>query len=145
MTPDQKPKTPQHAGFHHLTLNVQDVEASAAWYRDVLGFDRLTDYQTADFVRVILRHPGSGAILGLNRHHAAVAAEPFDERRAGLDHLALTVSDTTALNEWIEHLDAVAVPHSDVKPGAIPGSTLVTLRDPDGIQLEVFAPPARAW
>lgn len=144
MPDDPNTTTAHHSGFHHVTLNVRDIEESAVWYHDVLGFVRLTDYETADFVRVVLRHPGSGAILGLNRHHVELASEPFDERRAGLDHLALTVSDPTGLNAWIKHLDALGVPHSDVKPGAIPGSALVTFRDPDGIQLEVFAPVARA-
>lgn len=139
MTSDPASAPPQHAGFHHISLNVQDVERSAAWYREVLGFERLTGYETPDFARVILRHPGSGAILGVSRHRAAVASEPFDERRAGLDHLALRVADADALGDWVTHLDALGVEHSEVKPGAIPGSFLVTLRDPDGTQLEVFA------
>jgi glyoxylase I family protein len=131
---------PRHEGFHHLTLNVQDVERSEKWYAEVLGFERLAGYETGDFARVILRHPGSGAILGLNRHAAAVAGEPFDERRAGLDHLALGVRDRDALEAWVARFDALAIPHSGVKPAATPGSLLVTFRDPDGLQLEVFAP-----
>lgn len=129
-----------HGGFHHLTLNVQDVARSEKWYGEVLGFERVAGYETEAFARVILRHPGSGAILGLNRHAAAVAGEPFDERRSGLDHLALRVAGRAALAAWLERFDTLGVPHSDVKPGATPGSLLVTFRDPDGLQLEVFAP-----
>lgn len=129
----------EHHGFHHLTLNVQDVGRSEQWYREVLGFERIAGYQTDDFTRVILLHPGSGAVLGLNRHHAAVADDAFDERRAGLDHLALEVGGRAALDAWVERFDRLGVSHSPVKPGAVPGSHLVTFRDPDGIQLEVFA------
>lgn len=133
---------PAHEGFHHLTLNVQDVARSEQWYAEVLGFERVAGYETAAFARVILRHPASGAVLGLNRHTAAVAGEPFDERRAGLDHLALRVTGRAALDAWAERFEALGIPHSEVKPGATPGSFLVTFRDPDGLQLEVFAPGA---
>ena len=128
-----------HQGFHHLTLNVQDVDRSEKWYGEVLGFQRLAGFETGSFVRVILVHPDSGAILALNRHAAAVAGEPFDERRAGLDHVALGVAGRAALDAWVGRFDALGVPHSGIKTGTTPGSWLVTFRDPDGLQLEVFA------
>jgi len=110
-----------HAGFHHLTLNVQDVDSSVKWYGEVLGFEPSARYESEAFARVILRHPDSGAVLGINRHTAPVAAEPFDERRAGLDHLALRVPDRAALDAWVERFDELGIPHSDVKHGAAPG------------------------
>ena len=130
---------PAHEGFHHLTVNVQDVDRSERWYGEVLGFERTRQIETDSFRRVILRHPESGATLGLNRHAAAVADEPFDERRAGLDHLAFRVSDRETLDAWVVRFDELGIPHSDVKPGA-PGSFMVVFRDPDGLQLEVYAP-----
>ena len=131
---------PTWSGYHHLTLNVQDVERSAQWYCDVLGFTRLTSYATDAFERVILFHRDSGVTLGVNRHHTPEAAEPFDERRAGLDHLALRVADRHALEAWVARFDEFGVQHSAVKPAAVPGSFLVVFRDPDGTQLEMFAP-----
>ena len=123
---------PTHEGFHHLTLNVQDVDRSETWYGGVLGFERLRRIETDTFVRVILRHPESGA---------KVADDPFDERRAGLDHLALRVDDRSALDAWVGRFEELGIPHSDVKSGGVPGSFLVVFRDPDGLQLEVFASP----
>lgn len=134
---------PTHQGFHHLTLNVQDVERSAQWYGEVLGFVRFAEFTTEEFERVILRHPESGALLGINRHAAPVAAEPFDERRSGLDHLAFHVGGRHALDEWIQRFDALGIPHSEPKP-AVAGTWLVAFRDPDGIQLEVFTNPEPA-
>ena len=55
-----------HAGFHHLTLNVQDVDSSVKWYGEVLGFEPSARYESEAFARVILRHPDSGAVLGIN-------------------------------------------------------------------------------
>lgn len=131
------------SGYHHVTLNVQDVEKSAQWYTEVLGFTRLTSNVTDAFHRVILAHP-SGVTLGVNRHESQEASEPFSERRAGLDHLAFRVTDRSMLEAWIRQLESHGVPHSEIKPAAVPGAFLVVFRDPDGIQLEVFSPPARA-
>jgi glyoxylase I family protein len=128
-----------HTGFHHLTLNVQDVGRAENWYTEVLGFQRVAGFSTDAFTRVILQHPESGAVLGLNRHIADVASEPFDERRAGLDHLAFRVEGSDSLRAWLARFDALGIPHSEIKAGAVPGSSLMTFRDPDGLQLEVFA------
>jgi glyoxylase I family protein len=35
-------------GLHHLGLTVQDVEASAAWYENVLGFRRAGEFEAPD-------------------------------------------------------------------------------------------------
>jgi len=131
---------PKWVRYHHLTLNVQDVQKSEQWYRQVLGFSPLTSYATDSFERVILFHSDAGLTLGINRHASPEADEPFDERRAGLDHLAFQVADSEALDAWVAHFDAHNVAHSEVKPAAMPGAFLVTFRDPDNIQLEVFAP-----
>ena len=137
---DEPAPGPRHEGFHHLTVNVQDVDRSEQWYGEVLGFERIRRIETEAFTRVILQHPDSGATLGLNHHAAAVAAEPFDERRAGLDHLAFRVSDPAELDAWAARFDELGVVHSGVKPGTAPGAFLVVFRDPDGLQLEVFLP-----
>jgi glyoxylase I family protein len=139
---DDAASGPTHEGFHHLTVNVQDVDRSETWYGEVLGFERTREIQTDTFRRVILRHPESGATLGLNRHTAAVAADPFDERRAGLDHLAFRVSGREALDAWVRRFDELGITHSEVKSGGAPGSFMVVFRDPDGLQLEVYFPGA---
>jgi len=137
---DEAASGPTHEGFHHLTVNVQDVDRSERWYCEVLGFERIRRIETEAFTRVILQHRESEATLGLNRHAAEVAAEPFDERRAGLDHLAFRVSDRAGLDAWAARFDELGVEHSGVKPGTAPGAFLVVFRDPDGLQLEVFLP-----
>src|SRR4051812_41046753 len=131
---------PTWAGFHHLTLNVHDVGASEQWYSEVLGFTRFTTVTTDTFERVIVRHE-SGLALGLNRHSAPEADEAFSERRTGLDHIALCVADRGALEEWADRFTELAIDHSEIKAGGAPGSWLIAFRDPDNIQLELFAPP----
>jgi glyoxylase I family protein len=123
---------------------VRNVDASAAWYEDVLGFHCVGGYTSSDgaFRKVFLRHAEVSVRLTLaqhrNGHH-----EPFDEARVGLDHMAFAVADRAALDEWAERLAAAGVPHSPVAPAnSIPGAAVLVFRDPDNIQLELFYQPS---
>jgi glyoxylase I family protein len=53
-------------GIHHFGLTVRDVDASAAWYVEVLGFHRVGEFESPDGSRrkVCLRHSGLQARLG---------------------------------------------------------------------------------
>jgi glyoxylase I family protein len=125
---------------HHLGLTVRDVEASAAWYADVLGFRRVGEFASPDGARrkVFLRHDGLRARLGLVEHRGG-DRRSFDETRVGLDHVAFAV-DAADLAGWAARLAAAGVVHSPVAPAnTVPGALVLVLRDPDGIQLELFA------
>ena len=61
---------------------------------------------------------------------------PFDERRAGLDHVGFAVDNRGALDDWQARLADQGVEHSPVEDTAS-GSVLV-FRDPDQIQLEMW-------
>jgi len=128
-------------GIHHFGLTVRDVDASAAWYQDVLGFRRAGEFKAPDGTRrkVFLRHDGLQARLGLTQHRGG-SQDAFDETRAGLDHLAFTVADRGELQAWAARLAAVGVVHSPVTAAnSIPGAVVLVFRDPDNIQLELFA------
>jgi catechol 2,3-dioxygenase-like lactoylglutathione lyase family enzyme len=64
----------------------------------------------------------------------------FDERRPGLDHLTFTVPNRACLMEWTERLNEHGVTFSPIteEPTA-PGTEVISLRDPDGIQLVLWA------
>ena len=131
-------------GIHHFGLTVRDVDTSAAWYEDVLGFRRVGDFEAPDGERrkVFLRHEGLQTRLGLTEHRAG-SADPFDERRVGLDHLAFAVDGRGDLDTWAERLRAAGVTHSAVATAnSIPGAAVLVFRDPDNIQLEVFYDPS---
>jgi catechol 2,3-dioxygenase-like lactoylglutathione lyase family enzyme len=38
-------------GIHHFGLTVRDVDASAAWYEEVLGFRRAGEFKAPDGTR----------------------------------------------------------------------------------------------
>ncbi len=123
------------SGIGHLDLSVSDVEASAKWYEQVLGLRRL---RRVDFPRrtmIVLRHEKSGLVVGLNQHQG-FPGEPFDEQRAGLDHVGFAVDQRGDLDAWQERLVKLGVEHSPVADTEV-GSALV-FRDPDHIQLEFW-------
>jgi glyoxylase I family protein len=129
--------------LHHLGLSVRDVAVSVAWYVRVLGFEQVGTYDAPDGSRrkVFLRHPGLRARLGLVEHRSG-DGRAFAEDRVGLDHLAFSVADRGALDRWSERLVEHGVMHSPVAPAnSIPGAAVLVLRDPDGIQLELFFDP----
>ncbi len=129
---------PDIKGFHHVSLSVTDVDKSAAWYGEVLNFEVVTTVEGEGFRRSRMRASASGLVLTLTQHEAK-DGEPFDERRTGLDHAAFVV-DNQDLDEWKARFEELDVDHSEVKTTPAGGS-MITLRDPDNIQLEVFATP----
>ncbi|MHB1595722.1 MAG: VOC family protein [Streptosporangiaceae bacterium] len=122
-------------GIGHLDLSVSDVEASAAWYEKVLGLRRLRRVAFPERTMIVLRHDASGLVVGLNQHQG-FPGEPFDERRAGLDHVGFAVGRRQDLDAWQGRLAALGVEHSPVADTDV-GSALV-FRDPDHIQLELW-------
>lgn len=128
---------PTITGIHHVSLTVTDLARSVAWYTDVLGFAVDADVEGDTFRRTRLRHPDAPLVLTLTRHSAGTS-EPFAETRPGLDHLALQAPGLTDVEEWQRHLDERGVAHSPIKrrSGEV---AIITLRDPDNIQLEIFA------
>ena len=129
-------------GYHHLSLSVTDLAKSAEWYRDVLGLEIDAAIEGAGFRRTRLRAPGSGVTLALTSHDQQ-SGEPFSERRAGMDHVAFQVGGIAELQELRSRFEKLGVDHSDLKEAAS-GGAMITLRDPDNIQLEVVVAPFTA-
>ncbi len=130
--------------IHHLGLSVRDVDVSAAWYEDVLGFHRAGEYPSPDGSRrkVFLRHDGLRARVGLTQHQGGSAAR-FDETRVGLDHLAFAVSSREELDGWAQRFSEEGVAFSPVaSANSINGAAVIVFRDPDNIQLELFFDPS---
>jgi catechol 2,3-dioxygenase-like lactoylglutathione lyase family enzyme len=134
---------PDIQGLHHFSLSVRDIEQSAAWYERVVGLTRAFAHADAaqGWAKLQLVHQPSGMRLSFTEHREN-SGEAFTELRTGLDHFAFRVEDQAALEEWEAHLTRLGVAHSPIKR-SVTGFVL-TFRDPDNIQLEVFAPRAAA-
>jgi glyoxylase I family protein len=126
-------------GYHHLSLSVTDLGKSTEWYQRVLGLDVAAEIEGEGFRRTRLRAPNSGVTLTLTRHDQQ-SGEPFSERRAGMDHVALQVAGVEEVQTLKERFAQLGVEHSEVKASS-GGTAMITLRDPDNIQIEVFGGP----
>lgn len=126
------------AGFSHLSLSVTNLDRSTEWYGDVLGFAVHSRVEGDGFRRNRLRHPNAGITLTLTAHEAGTG-ERFDERRTGMDHVSFAVPSVEDLHDLKETFLARGVEHSEVKPTASGAGGMITFRDPDNIQLELFA------
>jgi catechol-2,3-dioxygenase len=122
----------------HVALTVRDLSVSAPWYRELLGAEPVLDEDTGPFRHVVWAV--NGTLLGLHEFPDADVATPFTERRAGLDHVAFGVADRDELERWCKRLDQLGISHGGIKDAGY-GSGL-SFRDPDGLPLEFFAPPA---
>jgi len=121
--------------FHHVSLSVTDLDASASWYADTFGFEELFREEAEARRACVMVFADGGYSVGLVEHGAS-AGEPFDAVRTGLDHLALAVPSRADLDRWAARLDAAGIAHSG--PVDIPVGAILNLRDPDGMALALF-------
>ena len=116
--------------LQHLVLWVSDVERSARFYCDVLGFEVKTRYPNAAFLRI----PGSP-----DDHHLGLFEQPGvprpDERVARMYHSAWEVGEITDLVRARQRL---------IEARALVGSSdhgvslSLYAKDPDGLEFEIF-------
>jgi len=130
---------PTLSGLHHLGLTVRDIDESERWYADVLGMVRVfvEAHPTGGGHTVVINRPDTFLFLGLDFHPQA-DLERFDERRTGLDHVALAVDSRSDLDAWARRLDALGVDHGPIHDQDQPVHAAMVVRDPDGIPVELF-------
>lgn len=122
----------------HVVLFVSDLERSANFYRDLLGFNEI--------------HRGSGtAVFSTGRtHHEMLLIEvggtPEIDRRAkpGLYHIGFKIGDgpeaaKQAYRELIEHKVTI------VGTGDHGVTHSIYILDPDGNELELYADVSDSW
>ena len=122
----------------HVAVTVRDLSVSEPWYTRVLGVEPVLDEDTGPFRHII--YQVGDTLLGLHGFPRLNSTEPFDHRRPGLDHIAFGCANRDELAKWAVRLDELGVPHGGILDAGY-GSGLA-FSDPDGIALELFAPPA---
>jgi len=139
--------TPALPHIHHVALTVTDVNVSVPWYEKVFGLKHQLDVPHEGGTGMLLSDPDRQLTLVLHRHDAN-QGEGFSERRAGLDHVGFSVPSRPDLEAWQAHLDQLGVKRAEAADqpctqSAItdaPYASVLVFRDPDNIQLELFAP-----
>ena len=124
----------------HVAVTVTDLNQSTAWYSELFGSEPVLDEdeKSGNFHHTVFALDG-GQLFGLHTHRE-LDSTPFDERRPGLDHVSFACRDRDELAMWAARLTELGIAHGGIKDAGY-GSG-VSFRDPDGIALEFFAPPA---
>jgi quercetin dioxygenase-like cupin family protein/catechol 2,3-dioxygenase-like lactoylglutathione lyase family enzyme len=114
--------------INHVALSVTDVARSERWYTQAFGLVRIDGEVAEDGTgHVALLSPTGGWVLSL----ASASA-------AAVDHVALTCAHRDALVRRRDDLDARGIAVGTITDAPY-GSGFV-VRDPDGLDIELFAP-----
>jgi catechol 2,3-dioxygenase-like lactoylglutathione lyase family enzyme len=135
--------------FSHLRINVTDLDASVAWYQR-LGFTakaRVRSAETGDSVlssASMVTEGDPSFSLELTQWEdpkpAGVASSPAFRR--GLYRIALGVDDVNAAYETLSATEPLTAPEFVELPGTrLGGVTVLFLRDPDGVVVELVGRP----
>jgi glyoxylase I family protein len=141
--------TPAPARFHHVALTVTDLDASVSWYEQVFAISYQMDAPHEGGTARILANADWTLAFALHVHDAN-QGESFAESRTGLDHVGFVVPARNDLEGWQTHLERngvvrAAAADKPLTQSAIsdePYGSVLVFRDPDNIQLEMFAPAA---
>lgn len=134
--------------LHHIAITVTDVDASVRWYESVFSIKLQMDVPHQGGVGKLLADEAWQLAIVLHRHDTNDGS-PFQETVTGLDHIGFVVPTRGDLEAWVSHLEANGVVISGAADKALtqsaiadePYGSILVFRDPDNIQLELFAPP----
>jgi catechol 2,3-dioxygenase-like lactoylglutathione lyase family enzyme len=144
--------------LHHTGYTVSDLDASLRFYRDLLGCELLATqekqggylaaivgYPDAHVRMAHLRAPASTHVIELFQYLTPAPGRcELEPRNVGTAHLCFLVSDLEATYGRLvaAGIDSFFSPPVTVDAGINAGGSALYLRDPDGIVLELFQPPA---
>ena len=136
--------------LHHLAITVSDVDTSVPWYEAVFGVQHRMDVPHEGGVGKLLGNDAMDLIIVLHRHDTNNGGL-FAETATGLDHAGFVVPTRDDLVAWQDHLESNGVVRADHADKPLtqspiadePYASVLVFRDPDNIQLELFAPVAR--
>jgi catechol 2,3-dioxygenase-like lactoylglutathione lyase family enzyme len=144
--------------LHHTCYTVSSLDSSLGFYRDLLGCEVLATqekkggylaaivgYPEAHVRMAHLRLPGSEHVIELFEYLAPGGERAdVEPRNVGASHLCFIVDDLRALYAELRDngVDSFVTPPVEVDTGINAGGYALYLRDPDGITVELFQPPA---
>ena len=134
--------------IHHVRLTVTDIARSKDFYIRLLGAGPAVDFSDQAGDPAVLADPQriyGGCVFSvgdqlLGLRPVAEAGDRFRSTRVGLDHLSLAVGSAEDLQEAAARLDAAGVEHGEVTELTGFGIAILSVQDPDDINLELTAP-----
>jgi predicted metal-dependent enzyme (double-stranded beta helix superfamily)/catechol 2,3-dioxygenase-like lactoylglutathione lyase family enzyme len=128
---------PALGGTAFASLNVQDLDASAAWLTETLGLTSLTTHDDTCAIDERFRYlldPASLTVIGLH-------ATPDIGRGAELAHLALRVPSLAQLERWRDRLAGQGAHPSVITNWSF--GTFVDVTGPGNLTIRLFVPAVR--
>ncbi|CAN5824611.1 hypothetical protein BH11GEM1_BH11GEM1_17270 [soil metagenome] len=125
----------QTAGFEarslSTSLTVKDINASLAWYRDVVGFTVTQQHEREGVVRAVSFSAGAVQLL-INQDDGAKGMDRV--KGEGFSLMFTTSQDVDAIARGITERGGTL----DSEPADMPwGARVFRLRDPDGFRLVI--------
>ncbi len=134
-------------GFSHVRLTVTDIHRSKNFYRWLLGREPGSDFSNHIDEPGVRQDPSrtyggcsftfGGQTLGLRP--VGTPGDRFDPNRVGLDHVSLLVETVEELHAASARLEAAGVGHGVVTELPAFGLAILSVQDPDGINVELAA------
>jgi glyoxylase I family protein len=140
--------------LHHAAICVRDLDASLRFYRDGLGLDVMMDQQfSGDWPTlfrargdrlhsVFLGDPASAdaGVVELVTFDAGIAdgSVPSPEPALGFFLLSFFVADLDGVLARLAGLEMGGTPTSIEVPGPVDAVAMATVRDPDGVLVELI-------
>ena len=141
-------------GIHHIGLTVRDIKRSFDWYTKMFALqpgvvNHGIGQELSDAVQVenaelsfSMIEIGSTRIEFLEYHNPRGKDFSLQNSDIGATHVCLLIDDMDAAYETLLSRGAVFnAPPVTLTDGVLAGSRWAYLRDPDGIQLEIWAMP----
>ncbi len=116
---------PSGTTLGHIHLQVTDIEETARFYRDILGFDIVARMPSALFMSAGGYHHHIGANIWHSRN-----AEPAPDEHVNLKSYSIVLPDRSSFDQTLERVSEVGIA-IDVS------ESTATLRDPSGIELQL--------
>ena len=139
---DAPKKEAETLGLNHIGLAVSDLEASANFFVDTLGFERAGG--DPDYPAIFVFN-GEIFVTLWQVTDPETAVQFNRKNNVGLHHMAITVRDLTTLHElhrrFTEH-PRVTIEFAPEFLGNGP-TTHMMIRDPSGLRLEFIVPRGR--
>jgi len=144
-------------GLDHVSVTTGDIARSLAFYRDLLGIpvSDVTELSGAE-VEAITGVPGArmlaadldlghGQVLELIEYVDGTAGVALPLDHAGSGHIGLAVRDLDALLARLRDagVEVATEPATITEPGDWFGARCMTVRDPDGVAVELVQRPVR--
>jgi glyoxylase I family protein len=145
---DTPPPLAQPHAIHHVRLTVTDIGRSKEFYVRLLGASPAADFSDQAGDPAVREDPArlyGGCVFSvgdqlLGLRPVAEAGDRFLSTRVGLDHLSLAVGSPEELRTAAARLAAAGVEHGEVRELSGFGIAILSLQDPDDINLELTAP-----